>query len=118
VRDGEEFFVLSGSGTIKHSCVALFNDENTLHRLSSIFYRTALFYNFYFAVKQFYKKHTSINSHLPGFALGAARSFSDFKNAPVSLCWQTLLVITPHAAGATKRLGADKNFLYFYLTVT
>ena len=99
-------------------CVAHFNDENVLHRLSNIFYRTALFYNSLFTVKQFYKKHTSINSHLPGFPLGAARSFSNFKNAPVSLCRQTLLVLTPHAAGATKRLGADKNFLYFYLTVT
>lgn len=43
--------------------VALFNDENVLHRLNNIFYRTALFYNFLFFVKQFYKKHTSINSH-------------------------------------------------------
>jgi len=86
--------------------------------LSNIFYRIAVFYNFLFTVKQLYKKHTSINSHLPGSPLWAARSFSNFKNAPVSLCWQTLLVVTPHAAGATKRLGADKNFLYVYLTVT
>lgn len=109
-------FETSLSATIWHRCVTPFNDENTLHRLK-FFYRTTLFYNFYFNVKQLYKKHTSINSHPLSCLWGAAGSFSNFKNAPVSLCWQTLLVVTPHAAGVTKRLGAYKNFLFYCLTV-
>lgn len=52
-----------------------------------------------------------MNSHPLCFHLGAARSFSNFKMHLYPCYWQTLLVLRSHAAGATQRLGADKNFL-------